>query len=119
MTLYELNKQVIGQCKPYDPIQLHNKVDEIFQDIHIHKVTKNKYMMFLCRELYDFTVLVAQYETRQYYDELKSLFTSRGEVLMIEKQDNGAYEVWIRSCRDNQVYCYYLFNCNDMMIEVG
>ena len=40
--------------------------------------------------------------------------TDRGELLAVEKQDNGAYECWIR--RSGLVYMYYLFPYDNAVI---
>jgi len=43
---------------------------------------------------------------------------NRGEILSIEKDSdhmNNAWEIWIKI--DDDAYAYYLFDCNDWVIQ--
>lgn len=80
------------------------------------------YAMLLCRERYDFTIFHL-YETQNINPpkiaakELIKLLNSRGKIKSIEKDTitNNAWEIWLEI--DNEAFCYYLFNCDDFVIE--
>lgn len=81
----------------------------------------DSYAMLLCRERYDFTVFHLYQKANPNppavaAKELIELVKGRGQVLSIEKDiDNNIWEIWIKI--DNEPYVYYLFNCEDIVIE--
>ena len=84
------------------------------------------YAMLLCREKYDFTVFHL-YEKQNLNppqvatNELIEALNNRGKILSIEKDNininsNGdVWEIWIKI--NKQVFAYYLFNCDDFIIQ--
>ena len=82
--------------------------------------------MLLCRERYDFTIFHL-YEKQNSnpckiaVTELIDLLKNRGEILSIEKDTtnsymtNNAWEIWLKI--DGEAFAYYLFNCDDWVIQ--
>ena len=75
--------------------------------------------MLLCRERYDFTVFHL-YELQNENPpniaakELIKILQNRGYILSIE-QEQDAFEIWLSI--DKEVFAYYLFACDDWVIE--
>ena len=119
-TLYELNKEIISKEKPLSNFKINNiksKLEDWFN------WTLDGYAMLLCRERYDFTVFHL-YEKQNKNpcavaaSELIEVLKNRGTIISIEKDNknmNNAWEIWIKI--DEEVFAYYLFGCDDWVIE--
>lgn len=105
-SLYDFNKQAYSKEKPLDVIALHVKTKNMITDIYN---TKIPYWMLLCRERSDYTVFIPLTLEGTYNDMLESL-EARGEVLDIDKQEDGNYEIWIRDKKTNENFVYYFFD---------
>jgi len=75
--------------------------------------------MLLCRERYDFTIFHL-YELQNENPpsvaakELIQILQNRGHILSIE-QEQDAFEIWLSI--DEEAFAYYLFACDDWVIE--
>ena len=107
-TLYDMNKSAMSNYPKMDRATLKDKLKEI--ETYFEK--RNNYHMLLCHERRDYTVFIV----RDYGDSgcieeavsaLKECMVNRGIILDIEKQPDGAYEIWLRI--DDEPFCYYLF----------
>ena len=119
-TLYDFNKQVIlsqGHLGKKKIESIKPDLEEWF-NWHI-----DGYAMLLCREKYDFTVFHL-YEKMNpnpckiAVEELIDCLKNRGKILSIEKDSNtmnNAWEIWIDI--DGEAFAYYLFNCDDWVIQ--
>lgn len=119
-TIYDLNKQALLSQEPFTEQEIKDiqpKLETWFN------WTLDGYAMLLCRERYDFTVFHL-YENQNPYPpaiavkELIEVLKNRGEILSIEKDSevmNNAWEIWLRI--DNEAFVYYLFQCDDWVIE--
>lgn len=105
MNLYDFNKQAYAQEKPLDSIILNNKVEEMVNDIF----DKSKYWMLLCSERKDYTIFILLTKAGTVREMIPTLL-NRGEVLDIEKQKDGNYEIWIRDTNTKENFAYYLFD---------
>lgn len=111
MTLYEFNKQAMNQFNSLDPIQFNLKTEEMINDL-----SKCKYLMLLNAERKDYTIfriLSAEGTVK----ELRPTLQNRGLILSIDKQENGAYEIWIRDDITKENFAYYLFDYSGAVIE--
>lgn len=106
LTLYDMNKQAMNQEKPLDIIALHVKTKEMISDIYHRKIP---YWMLLCKERNDYTVFIPLTEDGTYNDMLETL-NNRGQVLSIDKQGDGNYEIWIRDKDTQDNFVYYFFD---------
>jgi hypothetical protein len=82
------------------------------------------YAMLLCRERYDFTVFHLYQKANPNppkiaASELIEVLQNRGKILSIEKANthlmNNAWEIWMDI--NGEAFVYYLFNCDDWVIE--
>lgn len=117
-TLYEMNKQIMKNRKQLSEKELNAIKKDLEQWFNWHL---DGYAMLLCRERYDFTVFHLYEQANPNppaiaAKELIELAKERGQVLSIEKElDNNAWQIWIKI--ENKPYAYYLFNCDNMVIE--
>ena len=119
-TLYDFNKQIIlkqGKLSKYKNEAAMSELEEWFN------WQIDGYAMLLCRERYDFTVFHL-YEKQNLnppevaVTELIDLLKNRGKILSIEKDSNvmnNAWEIWLEI--DGEAFAYYLFNCDDWVIQ--
>lgn len=119
-TLYDFNKQIMLKQKKMTKAEI-NKIKPELEDWFNWQI--DGYAMLLCRERYDFTVFHL-YEKENpnppkvAVSELISLLMERGKILSIEKDTatlNNAWEIWLKI--DDDVFAYYLFNCDDWVIQ--
>lgn len=118
--LYDLNKSAVLKEGKLTQKQIEKKIPELEEWFNWQL---DGYAMLLCRERYDFTVFhlyekqnpnPPQIATR----ELIELLKERGEILSIEKDTNvinNAWEIWLKI--DDAAFAYYLFSCDDWVIE--
>lgn len=119
-TLYDFNKQIIlkqGKMSKSKIAAIKPELEEWFN------WQIDGYAMLLCRERYDFTVFHL-YENQNpnppqvAVTELIDLLNNRGKILSIEKDSNvinNAWEIWLEI--DGEAFAYYLFNCDDWVIQ--
>lgn len=107
-TLYDMNKQAFAQEKPLDIIALNIKVDNMFTDIMKRK-NPSSYWMLLCRERNDYTVFIPLTLSGSKTEMIECL-QNRGNVLSIDKQEDGNYEIWIRDTDTKENFVYYFFD---------
>jgi len=123
-TLYDFNKQAMLNEKPLKKSRIEKYIKPQLEDWF--NWTLDGYAMLLCRERYDFTVFHL-YEKQNpnppaiAASELIEVLQNRGIILSMEKtgsvvDKNGqAWEIWIKI--DDEAFVYYLFGCDDFVIE--
>lgn len=113
LTLYDIAKQICATATPLDIIQINRLVRVVAE-----KIQSYKYVMLLCRERYDFTVFnTSTLSYENLVKELTAVLKNRGEILYIDNQSNGSWEIWIRDKKENRSYAYYLFDYTSAVIE--
>ena len=119
-TLYDANKQLMRNKETFKPLN-HLELaaaQEKFEDFFNWKC--DTYGMLYCKEQSDITIF-HMYETQNPNPpaiaaaECLGCCLDRGEVLSIEEQSDGNYEIWIRI--DDEPYAYYLFPYDNAVIE--
>ena len=118
--LYDMNKQAMLS----QPVLTKEQIDKIKPDLEDwFNWTLDGYAMLLCRERYDFTIFHL-YEKENpnppqiAVTELIDLLKNRGKILSIEKDSetmNNAWEIWVKI--GEEAFAYYLFGCDDWVIE--
>lgn len=117
MTLYDMSKQMIANEPPMDHVLFSKKINEIAEEITKNSIDKT-YWMLLCRERYDYTILITDmYSKKSVVNELIPTLKNRGQVIFIDKQPNGAWEIWIRDPQTKENFAYYLFNYSNAIID--
>lgn len=113
MNLYDANKQLLANEKPLDPIIKSKKIHNIADTIN-KKTGKESFYMLLCRERNDYTLF--NFRNPQDYSDFINDFNeclyNRGEVLAIDKQESGAWEIWLRDIETEEIVVYYFFDYN-------
>jgi len=113
MTLYDVTKQLMANENPMDSIAFTRKITEIADDM-----AKKYCWMLLCRERNDYTVFLTDDATvKSISKEMIPTLHNRGQVLIMEKQPDGAYEIWIRDPKTNENFVYYLFDYSKGIIK--
>lgn len=105
LTLYDLNKQIYAKEKPLDPIAFNVKISDMVNDLF----KKQPYWMLLCRERNDYTVFIMLTD-KGTIKELTETLNNRGQVMDIDKLEDGNYEIWIRDIDTQEVFVYYFFD---------
>ena len=120
--LYDFNKNAMSQFKPMDMIKLNRMLNSI-SDTMIDACDNcdQHYWMLLCHDRRDFTLfnIIAISNMYDIINELKPTLENRGQILDIELQDTGAYEIWIRDPETQENFAYYLFPYDNGVIEVN
>ena len=117
-TLYDMNKQIMQKENAISSAQL-NKIQEQLETWF--NWYNDSYAMLLCRERYDFTVFHLYMKSnanppKVAAKELIELLKERGKILSIEREiDDNKWEIWLKIGKE--VFAYYLFPCDDFVIE--
>ena len=120
-TLYDFNKEAMKNEKPLDPIELHNKVKTIAEEMYDSEEHDEHYWMLLCHDRRDYTLfnIIAAESYSVIVDELKPTLVNRGYVLSVDKQPDNAWEIWIRDIETEENFAYYLFQYDKGVIEIN
>lgn len=122
-TLYDMNKSAMENLSALSRNQIKKniagKVGSYIED------TKNTYYMLLCNETRDYTVfkLSDANKLSEMLNELRLCLSDRGDVYSIDKDENGAIEIWIKGIgympmvENEQFYCYYFFPYDSAVLE--
>lgn len=122
-TLYDVNKSAMEGLSALSRNQikraLTDKVGEYVKD------TDNTYYMLLCNETRDYTVfrLSELDNLSAMLKEMQLCLGDRGEIYSIDKDKNGAIEIWIRGIgfmpliENEKFYCYYFFPYDSAVLQ--
>lgn len=117
--LYELNKQALAKSNPLTEEEINNIKPQIEEWFNWQI---DGYAILLCRERYDFTIFHLYEKANPNppavaASELIETLKNRGQILSIEKDttNDKAWEIWIKI--EDKIFAYYLFNCDDWVIE--
>lgn len=120
-TLYDFNKEAMKNEKPLDIIQFNFLTKEIVEDMIDKLECGGQYWMLLCHDRRDYTIfnVIAVSDNTTIEAELRPTLNNRGSVLSIEKQADGAWEIWIRDFETEENFAYYLFQYDRGVIEIN
>ena len=114
MSLYEYSKQVVANEVPMDPILFNQKMIEVSMDMVEHT-----YMMLLCHDRRDYTIFhIANADKKIAAKEISETLHNRGKILLVDKQKDGSWEIWIRDSLTDENFAYYLFPYDNGVVEV-
>lgn len=105
VNLYDMNKQAFNSLDPLDAETAGQQIAEMGLDF----IDRTKYWMLLNNERRDYTVFIPLTKEGIIQD-LKETIFNRGEVLSVDKQQDGNYEIWIRDPASKENFVYYLFD---------
>ena len=115
-SLYELNKQAM-LLEPVlnvsdKNIAIEKLVKELIENVEA------KAWMCLNHERRDYTIFLNTEEKKMkgcIKQDIREYLDNRGDLISIDKQDNGAYEIWIK---DNaECFCYMFFDYSNAIID--
>ena len=114
MSLYEYSKQIVANEVPMDPILFNQKMIEVSMDMVEHT-----YMMLLCHDRRDYTIFhITNADKKIAAKEISETLWNRGKILLVDKQKDGSWEIWIRDSLTDENFAYYLFPYDDGVVEV-
>ena len=114
MSLYEYSKQVVANEVPMDPILFNKKMIEVSMDMIEHT-----YMMLLCHDRRDYTIFhITNTDKKIAAKEISETLYNRGKILLVDKQKDGSWEIWIRDSLTDENFAYYLFPYDNGVVEV-
>ena len=114
LSMYDINKNLMAQEKPLDPIATNRAVKDAADGV---LASFKRYWMLLCRERNDYTVFIIN-SSKNLENELKETLLNRGQLLDITQQEDGNFEIWIRDPETKENFVYYLFDYSFGIIEV-
>jgi len=115
--LYQFNKSAMAQIEPLDQLSINVAIDEIATYITEESLLHNKaYWMLLNNERKDYTV-IHPLTKEGIKAELLETIINRGLILDATKQEDGAYEIWIRDPESKENFVYYLFDYTNGIVE--
>ena len=114
LSMYDINKNLMAQEKPLDPIATNRAVKDAADGV---LASFKRYWMLLCRERSDYTVFIIN-SSKNLENELKETLLNRGQLLDITQQEDGNFEIWIRDPETKENFVYYLFDYSFGIIEV-
>ena len=120
--LYEFNKNAMSQFEPMDAIKFNRMLNSVADTmIDACDNCDKHYWMLLCHDRRDFTLfnIIAASALNSIINEIKPTLINRGQILDIELQPDGAYEIWIRDFDTKENFAYYLFPYDNGVIEVN
>lgn len=117
-TLYDMNKSLMAKEPLLDAIEVNQKIKDMIVDFY-----NFNYLMLLCNERRDFTIfklrpITSEEISNKFFEDMKETILNRGNVISIDKQPDGAYEIWIRDLITNENFVYYLFDYSNAIVEV-
>lgn len=116
-TLYDINKQIIGQDKILDQYELERKVDKL-SDVMV----ESNYFALICNERHYYTVFnCKEASSSQIFSAVYDVLTSLGNVcdILPSSSNEKTYEVWIKDTISNEVFMYFMTSWDEGVIECG
>ena len=112
-SLYDYNKNRIKLL----PALSKSKIEEGKNKIKVFMCKKtDKYYMLLCRELNDYSIFILNDDIAEFKAAMRDCIVNRGFCKGIDKQEDGAWEIWIQTDKDSLPNAYYFFNCDQCII---
>ena len=117
MNLYDINKQIFSQLKPYGEEEWKDAVERI----NMWRITSHyKYHMMLCKDLSYYTILhkermASDFDT--FGNAIRECLSSCFEVVDIDCSDIDKIEIWIKDA--DEAYVMYIFGYDDGVVSYG
>ena len=106
-TIYDINKQLKSKERILTDKEIKNKISDIVESF---LVKWPKYLMLLSNENKDYTVFdtSCSRDKMSIVCNLRDCLSNRGQIISIDKQNDGNYEIWLRI--DGEDFVYYIFD---------
>jgi len=115
-TLYDFNKQAMLQEPILTVAEKSIAIDQLVEEL-LNNISAKAYMC-LNNERRDFTIFLNTKIPKMkghVKNDIREFIDNRGDLISIEKQENGAYEIWIRD--NDECFCYMFFDYTNAIIE--
>jgi hypothetical protein len=115
-TLYDFNKQAMLQEPILTVAEKSIAIDQLVEEL-LNNISAKAYMC-LNNERRDFTIFLNTEIPKMkghIKNDIREFIDNRGDLISIEKQENGAYEIWIRD--NDECFCYMFFDYTNAIIE--
>lgn len=115
--LYDFNKQAMKKEPILNMIDKNNAIEEIIEEM----VQQTDAIAWMClnHERRDFTIFLNKNKEKKLRGQMKQDFRefldNRGDLISIDKQESGAWEIWIKD--NNEAFCYMFFDYSNAIIE--
>ena len=107
LNLYDLNRSIINQLTPMTTDEVIDKIPLIKE--YYHK-SDNSYHMLLCKDYSYYTIFAPDsIMTTDFSTEVYNIIINLGNIYSIEKNEDGAIEIWIKPEGEETPYAFYLF----------
>lgn len=115
-SLYDFNKQAMKKINPLTAEEFSENTNLVISDIYRQAIRGKPYWMLLCNERKDYTVF--NIKTKEgTLSNFKEALLNRGQILSLDKQKDGNYEIWIRDPETKENFAYYMFDYSFGIIE--
>lgn len=121
-TLYDFNKEAMKNEKPLTQEEFNEKTQLLAEVMLEYFNDGDHYWMLLCHDRRDYTLfnLIPDNDPtiETTLEELRPTILNRGNVLSIDEQPDGAWEIWIRDFDGEDTFAYYFFVYDKGVVEV-
>ena len=121
--LYDMNKQLMEQESAMSDLAIADAKSHIRRWFEAN--FKQKYFMLLCHELRDYTLFnldktgtwasLPTTTSLTATNDLIECMNNRGQLLVIDQQEDGVWELWIRNSEG--CFAYYFFPYGKAVLE--
>lgn len=124
MNLYEFNKQAMNTMTPLDAIMKLKAINQMAEGVKKFQESnpaQYKYWMLLSNERRDYTVFNFNnniWTIKDFTKEIRECLDNRGNLLDVEQQEDGNFEIWLRDTVTKENVVYYFFNYTKAVIEI-
>jgi hypothetical protein len=115
-TLYDLNKQAMLLEPVLTVAEKAEAIDKLVEEL-LNNISSKAYMC-LNNEKRDFTIFLNTQIPKMkghIRNDIREFLDNRGDLISIEKQEDGAYEIWLKN--NAECFCYMFFDYTDAIIE--
>jgi len=115
-TLYDLNKQAMLLEPVLTVAEKAEAIDKLVEEL-LNNISSKAYMC-LNNERRDFTIFLNTQIPKmkgQIRNDIREFLDNRGDLISIEKQEDGAYEIWLKN--NAECFCYMFFDYTNAIIE--
>ena len=115
--LYDFNKQAMKKEPILNLVEKNEALEELIEEM----VQKKEVTAWMClnHERRDFTIFLNKDQEKklrgQMKQDLREFLDNRGDLISIDKQESGAWEIWIKD--NNEAFCYMFFDYSNAIIE--
>ena len=115
-TLYDFNKQAMLLEPVLTVAEKAEAIDKLVEEL-LNNISSKAYMC-LNNEKRDFTIFLNTQIPKMkghIRNDIREFLDNRGDLISIEKQEDGAYEIWLKN--NAECFCYMFFDYTDAIIE--